>query len=210
MTNPARAERAALCDLFLTVGPDAPTLCGDWTTRDLAAHLIVRENRPDAAAGILIKAVADHGEKVRLEVAKGEWTALVDKVRKGPPFWSPTRLGAVDRLANTVEFFVHHEDVRRGRELAEARTLDAALSDVLWGALGRMAKLLVRKAPGGLTFVDPDKGSVVAKAGDPMVTVKGPVGELILFAYGRQANSHATLDGPADVVEATRTARFGI
>ena len=46
-----RAERTALCDLFLAVGPDAPTLAGEWTTRDLAAHLVVRERRPDAAAG---------------------------------------------------------------------------------------------------------------------------------------------------------------
>jgi uncharacterized protein (TIGR03083 family) len=44
----ARAERAALCDLFDEVGPDAPTLCAGWTTRDLAAHLVIRERRADA------------------------------------------------------------------------------------------------------------------------------------------------------------------
>lgn len=63
MTNPARSERHALCDLFMEVGPDAPTLCGEWTTRDLAAHLVVRESRPDAAAGILLKAAASHGDR---------------------------------------------------------------------------------------------------------------------------------------------------
>ena len=44
--NP-RGSVVALCDLFEEVGPDAPTLCGDWTTRDLAAHLVMRERRPD-------------------------------------------------------------------------------------------------------------------------------------------------------------------
>ncbi len=39
-------ERAELCDLFDELGPDAPTLCGDWTTADLAAHLVVRERNP--------------------------------------------------------------------------------------------------------------------------------------------------------------------
>ena len=36
----AQRERRALVETMRTVGPDAPTLCGDWTTRDLAAHLV--------------------------------------------------------------------------------------------------------------------------------------------------------------------------
>ena len=47
MTPPlARRERHELCDLALTVGEDAPTLCGDWIVKDLVVHLLVRENRP--------------------------------------------------------------------------------------------------------------------------------------------------------------------
>lgn len=210
MTNPARSERSALCDLFLAVGPDAPTLCGEWTTRDLAAHLVVREHRPDAAVGIVVKALSGHGEKVRLGVARKQWEQLVDEVRSGPPVWSPTRLPAIDRLANTVEFFVHHEDVRRGAGIIEPRTLDAALSSALWSALSRMAKLLVKKAPGGLTFVEPTLGTLVAKAGDPSVTVTGSVGELVLYAYGRQSRCVVDVTGPVDLVAATGTASFGI
>lgn len=37
----------------LVAGPDAPTLGAGWKTRDLAAHLVVRESRPDAAAGVI-------------------------------------------------------------------------------------------------------------------------------------------------------------
>ena len=56
----ASRERAALVNTMRAVGPDAPTLCGEWTTRDLAAHLVLRERRPDAAAGILVPALAGY------------------------------------------------------------------------------------------------------------------------------------------------------
>jgi hypothetical protein len=36
-------ERAQLSDLFDELGPQAPTLLTPWTTRDLAAHLVLRE-----------------------------------------------------------------------------------------------------------------------------------------------------------------------
>ncbi len=58
--NHAQSERAALCDMFEAVGPDVPTLCDGWTARDLAAHLVVRERRPDAALGILAAPFAAH------------------------------------------------------------------------------------------------------------------------------------------------------
>src|SRR5262245_545971 len=98
MTNVARAERFALCDTFVAVGPDAPTLAGDWTTRDLAAHLVVRERRPDAGLGIVIPPLADYGDKVRHNVAETPWPELVNMVRSGPPVWSPMRIDVVDVL----------------------------------------------------------------------------------------------------------------
>ena len=96
MSSPARAERAALCDLFLEVGPDAPTLCGGWTTRDLAAHLVVRERRPDAAPGIVSRVLAGHSEKVRIAETERPWPELVERVRSGPPVWNPMRFEPVD------------------------------------------------------------------------------------------------------------------
>ena len=58
MTRYARPEREALCDLLTDLGPEAPTLCAGWRTRDLAAHLVLRERRPDAAPGILLPLLA--------------------------------------------------------------------------------------------------------------------------------------------------------
>ena len=45
----AQKERERLAELFLEVGPDAPTLNEGWTTRDLAVHLLIRESKPAAA-----------------------------------------------------------------------------------------------------------------------------------------------------------------
>ncbi len=210
-TNPAQRERATLCDLFAEVGPDAPTLCGDWTTRDLAAHLVVRERRPDAAIGIVVSKAAGYTDKVQAGVATNPWDALIDDVRSGPPIWSPTRIGAVDKAANTVEFFVHHEDVRRGTEPWEPRELDAELTDALYSMLSKMAKRLVKSSPVGIVLAPDDgRAAVVAKQGEPSVTVSGPVGELVLFAYGRQAHSRVDITGDNESIPAVRSASFGI
>ena len=75
--NVARLERAAICDLFDELGPDQPTLCEGWTTRDLAAHLVTRERRPDAAVGILVKPVSGFTEQVRAAAAKRPFEELV-------------------------------------------------------------------------------------------------------------------------------------
>ncbi len=210
-TIPARRERAELCELFLELGPDQPTLCGDWTTRDLAAHLVVRERRPDAAIGIIVSQAAGYTDKVQAGVADTEWDELVDTVRSGPPFWSPTRITKVDELANTVEFFVHLEDVRRAQPTWEPRSLDADLTDALYGALGKMAKRLVKNSPVGIVLEpDDDHEPIVAKHAEPSVTVRGPVGELVLFVYGRQAHSSVELFGDDESVAAANAASFGI
>ena len=52
MTTPATLERRRFADALLEVGPDAPTLCDGWSTRDLAAHVVLRDRRPDAAGGL--------------------------------------------------------------------------------------------------------------------------------------------------------------
>ena len=211
MATPATLERRRFADELATVGPDAPTLCDGWAARDLAAHVVLRDRRPDAAAGVLVSALAGHTDKVQAKIAGQDWDRIVDQVREGAPFWSPTRLDAVDRLANTTEFFVHLEDLRRAGAEWTARDLDDELIDDLAAALRRSAKMFARKAPAGITLA-PDDGRepVVANDRDPMVTIRGPVGELVLWIFGRQDHALVAYDGPDDAVEALRTASFGI
>lgn len=208
--NHARAERSALCDLFEQLGPDAPTLCEGWTARDLAAHLVVRESRPDAAAGILAPPLARYGDSVRDRYAARPWDRLVASVRNGPPRFSPMRLGPLDRATNTVEFFVHHEDLRRGAPGWEPRTLGPGLEDELWKILTRMGRLLARRSPVGVVAEAPGRAPLTLRAAEPTVRIRGDVGEILLFLEGRQGAARVELDGPPDAAEALRTARFGI
>jgi uncharacterized protein (TIGR03085 family) len=211
MTTPAGRERAALAALFDEVGPDAPTLCEGWATRDLAAHLVLRERRPDAAIGIVVRAFSKHTAHVQERLAAQDWPGLVDRLRNGPPMLSPTRIDALDRIANSIELFVHHEDVRRAAAVWEPRDLDPELIGDLHSALRRMAKLLTRRSPVGVELQPTDGPAlIVAKAANPSVTVRGPVGELVLFVYGRADHAQVELDGPADAVERLRQVSFGL
>lgn len=180
-------ERNALCDLFTEVGPDAPTLCEGWQTRDLAAHLVVREHRPDAAPGILLKPFAGYTRRVQDTYARRPWSELVDLVRAGPPVYWPTRIGAVDRLVNTIEFVVHHEDVRRAQPSWEPREPEPERDAAIWTGVVRAAKLVLRRSPVGLVLRRPDGVEVVPRRGPNTVLITGEPGELLLFAFGRDA-----------------------
>ncbi len=212
VTNHAQAERSALCDLLVDVGPDAPTLCAGWTTADLAAHLVVRDRRPDAAVGLVVKPLEGWTERVRTASRDGSsYADLVEQVRTGPPVWSP--LGVVpglDAIANTVEYFVHHEDVRRATPSWVPRPLGRALEDVLWSRLSRVARLLMRRAPVAVTIATDDGRSVVAKGDGSAVTVRGRPSELTLLAFGRAPHVRLDCAGADDDVRALLSASYGL
>ena len=191
-------ERAALCDLFTSLGPDEPTLCTGWRTRDLAAHLVLRERRPDAAPGILIRPLAGYTKRVQDGIARRPWTDLVELVRTGPPALAPTRIPLLDRLVNSVELFVHHEDVRRARPGWEPRPPDPVRDAAIWAGVARAGKLTLRRSPVGLVLRRPGGaeaggeaggevgGEVVVRRGPNTVIVTGEPGELLLWAFGRE------------------------
>ena len=208
-TTPARAERSALCDLFLEVGPDVPTLCEGWDARDLAAHLVVRERRPDIAPGLFIGALAGYSEKVRVAEKERPWPELVARVRTGPPRWNPMHVDKIDGLANSIEYFVHHEDVRRAQDGWTARDLDPELEDAIAAPLTRMGGILTRRAKVGLVLEPTGRDRIRLRKGEPVVTISGPIGELVLYVYGRKDVAQVELSGPADAVEQVRAASFG-
>ncbi|OCB54671.1 TIGR03085 family protein [Mycobacterium malmoense] len=202
----AQRERAALVDTLRGVGPDAPTLCEGWTTRDLAAHLVIREYRPDAAPGILIPFFAAHTQKVQDRTAETGWAELVDKVASGPPMYSPFKL--LDPVANVAEMFIHHEDVRRAQPDWQPRALEPELSARLRGTLPLMARLTLAKVPGRVALRTPEGKTLLTAGRGPAVTVTGPPEELLLFAVGRSAR--VEFDGDASAVQAVREAPKGL
>ncbi|MEU6808437.1 TIGR03085 family metal-binding protein [Streptomyces sp. NPDC046831] len=204
MSTFAKRERLLLADLLETTGPDAPTLCEGWRTRDLAAHLVVRERRPDVAGGALIKQLAPRRDKVLEEYAAKPYDELIRLIRTGPPRFSPFQLKQIDEAANTVEFYVHTEDVRRAQPDWTPRELDTVFQDTLWSRLERVARLLGRGVPTGVVLRRPDGQTVVARRGTPVVTVTGEPSELLLFAFGRQDTARVELDGDKDAIAALR------
>jgi uncharacterized protein (TIGR03085 family) len=203
----AQRERAALVDTMRGVGPDAPTLCEGWKTRDLAAHLMIREYRPDAAPGILIPFFASRTEKVQNEVVeRTDWEGLLDKVASGPPVYSPLKL--LDPLVNVAEMFIHHEDVRRAQPGWRPRALEPALTARLGRTVPLMGRLTLAKVPGRVALRTPDGKTVLTVGSGPAVTVTGAPEELLLFAVGREAD--VELAGDTSAVQAVRDAPKGL
>lgn len=210
MTTHAQRERLLLADLLESSGPDAPTLCDGWTTRELAAHVVVRERRGDAAAGQLIPRLADRLERVSKEYAAKPYEELVQLIRTGPPRLSPFAIKQLDEASNTVEFYVHTEDVRRAAPDWTPRVLDPVFADALWSRLERAARVLGRRSPVGLVLRRPDGQTVVAHKGSPVVTVTGEPGELTLFAFGRQRAAQVEVQGEEDAVAKAQAAKLGV
>ena len=197
MTEPIDVrERTGICDLFVELGPDAPTLCEGWTTADLAAHLVLREHFqrwPDA--------------KLAAEKAKG-FPALVARLRSGAPL-IPWRIPRLRNVLLGLEFFIHHEDVRRANG-REPRPEMADLEGVSWRMTGYSAKRIEKRIrPYGLELVRPDGAKKRFGSGE-MATLTGPASELILYMGGRRATAQVSLSGAPDAVATLERTKLAV
>lgn len=208
--NHARGERSALCDLFDQLGPDAPTLCAGWTTYDLAAHLVLRERRPDAVPGIALKPLAGHTAAVQARLkARHPYPELVDLVRRPGGVYGV--LPFLDETVNTLELLVHHEDVRRAQPSWEPRELPGDLERLIWRWVSAGGRLMLRRSPVGVVLHR--LGGGVALGGPqvgPKVEVTGRAAELLLFCFGRQAHAKVELRGDPAAIARLKDARLGI
>src|SRR5690606_18778648 len=124
----AKSERAALCDLFDEVGPGAP--------------------------GLLVRPRAGRTERRMAETKqRWEYAELVDRLRHGPARLSVFAIPGIDDAANTTEFFVHHEDVRRAGEVPlPHRELGEEVEDWMWRRLKLLGRAFFRRAPVGVVL----------------------------------------------------------
>ncbi|MGI5215148.1 TIGR03085 family metal-binding protein [Plantactinospora sp. CA-290183] len=209
MPRYADVERQSLADLLLSLGPDASTVIEEWTTRDLAAHLVIRERRPDAAAGILLRPLRAHSERVRTGLAARPYPALVELVRHRPR-WSPLSLPALDELASLTEFFVHHEDVRRAQPGWQPRELAEGHHGALWRRIPALARMSLRRFPADLLIQAPGHGETSTGAGGEQLRLVGSPAELTMFLFGRQRVARVQLAGPTELADRLRTRRLGV
>jgi uncharacterized protein (TIGR03085 family) len=197
---PHRRERHALCQLMVEVGPDAPTLCEGWDARHLAAHLVVRERRPVAAAGLIVPAMAGATEAaMRQEMDRHTFEELVALVDGGPPWW----WRGVDRFVNLLEFVVHHEDVRRGRPDWKVRP-ESEVRDterLVWLSLRRGARLLARRVKGvELELRRPDGDVIRVRPTGAKAVVTGRPIEVLMYLMGRRSVADVSLTGDEEAL----------
>ncbi len=144
----AQRERTALCDTALQVGEDQPTLSGEWTVKDLVVHLLVREGSP-AAAGIFVSPLARLTELESRRLGRRDFTVLVEKLRSGPPLYSPyavPRLDAAAEHAGVLRPPRGHPSRPAGR--GRPASLPAADEKLLWSMVRTAGKGLTRGRTG--------------------------------------------------------------
>jgi uncharacterized protein (TIGR03085 family) len=193
-----RRERSALADTLLSVGPGAPTLCAGWDAGDLAAHVVVRERRPDADLSLLLPwgVLRRWTDRVRDRVrGRTPFGELVEKVRCGSIFTKPA---LVEETFNLSELYVHHEDVRRGDGPAPPRAIPPEMGAALWRRLRRLAPLSFRGDRAlRIDLVTPDgrAARIHPRGSGPIVTITGEPLELLLYAFGRRDAAFVEIAG---------------
>ena len=206
MPSLARRARLALCDPALQEGPAAPTLCDPWDGRRLAAHLLVRERQPVAAAGIQISALNGLNEGAMDRLEGKDFGLLVERLRRPPSI--PFALPGLDRVVNTLEYFTHHEDVRRAQPEWSPRVLDDADEATIWTLLTVAGRGMARRTGVPVVIESGDRSATLRRGTDPVI-MRGRPSELALALQGRQRVADVEYDGPADSASRVRGAALG-
>lgn len=194
MTSFAKRERSAICQTLRQLGPDQLTLCQGWTTKDLLVHLIVRENRPDAAVGLFVPFLNSYTKSISNKYQDKSFEELISIFENGPKSPSPFAIPKVDELANTFEFLVHHEDILRAQDNYQPRQFTQEDSKLLWSRFTKSAVFFMRKVKIGV-IAKTDQGTYTLKRGNDAVTISGNIVDLVMFAFGRQNKTEIVFEG---------------
>ncbi|HEV7625436.1 MAG TPA: maleylpyruvate isomerase family mycothiol-dependent enzyme [Streptomyces sp.] len=193
------AERAALTQTMLDLGPDAPTCCEGWTVRDICIHLVLIEWRQDSWFG---HQLGDRNERARRyydglvqRERERDWPSLVNRLRSGPPL-GPLALNALRNRMSLREYVIHHEDIRRANGMAPRTGLDD-IQEAMWSKLPGFRRL-VKPGTFGIEAVWPGRDRLTLRPGGSAVTLTGEPLELILLVFGRTSVAHVETSGPAD------------
>ncbi len=108
---------------------------------------------------------------------------------------------------NTVEFFIHVEDVRRAQDGWEPRPISRELADALWVRVGPGG--MAKKVPATIVITSPGRADKERGTG-PRLIVAGDPGELIMFGAGRQGAAKVEISGDAALAAHLRAAPLGV
>jgi uncharacterized protein (TIGR03085 family) len=143
-------------------------------------------------------------DRIAAEKAKG-FSALVARLRAGAPV-VPWRIPRIRNVLNGIEYFIHHEDVRRANGRGPRNDIDD-LDALAWRMTRFTGRRLARGIrPFGLELVRPDGAHHVFGSGSTAV-LRGRPTELLLFVAGRRSTAQVTVEGEPDAVAAVERAQ---
>ena len=139
---------------------------------------------------------------------------LVDRVRRGPARFSIFAIPGVDEGANTTEFFIHHEDVRRAGDSPQtSRQLGEDVEEWMWRRLKLLGRAWFRRVQVGVVLerlgsaaADGAPETIRAVSGASTVTLVGNPSELMLYAHGRTSVAEIKLVGEPEAIEILNSA----
>ena len=200
----AQRQRALICDLFLELGPFAPTLDEGWKTQDLAAHLWIREHKPLAMLGVISEKFSDMTARIQMEALHTNgFIGLVERLRTPSLLMRP-----VDSIVNGAEFFIHHMDVLRAND--RDQTLSEKDEDSLRGSI-KMFAGSVAKTYGDRVVIDTNDGKQMEFGqGTRPVHLIGKPSEIIMFVSGRTDHANVDLVGEPEAVKKFTESAVGI
>jgi uncharacterized protein (TIGR03085 family) len=108
---------------------------------------------------------------------------------------------------NTVEFFIHVEDVRRAQDGWTPRQISPELSDALWARVGPGG--MAKRVPATIVITSPGRADKERGSG-PHLTLQGDPGELTIFGAGRQEAARVEITGDAELAARLRAASLGV
>lgn len=181
------AERRRIADLIDSLTPEqlaAPSLCGSWTTREVAAHLAVPFVVPQwrFLPAIVRSGFNLHGANARLarEVGRRPAGELAAVLRSNAEH--PLRPPVVGHPGQLTDLQVHGQDIRRPLGLATELDPDRLRVSLDFLLSGRAIGFVDRRRIAGLRFEATD---LDWSAGDGPL-VRGTGEALLLALSGRR------------------------
>jgi uncharacterized protein (TIGR03083 family) len=190
------AERRRVADLIDSLDPaqlEVPSLCGAWTVKQVAGHLVAAVTAP---AGATWRAVLRGGFRLHranallaAEIARRPAATLADDLRRHAE--NPFRPPLVGYPGQLTDLQVHGQDMRRPLGLPHGLELDRLRTTLDFLTGGRAFGFTPRRRLAGLRFEATDLNW--AWGAGPVLA--GPAEALMMAMTGR-AVALGELDGP--------------
>ena len=189
-------ERRRVADLVDSLSPeqlDTPSLCGDWTVKQVAGHLLAAISKPPTP---LLPLVARSGFNIHKANARLA-TLMAERSREDLARGlrdnadNPFRPPIVGYPGQLTDLQVHGQDMRRPLGLPHGLQLDRVRVSLDFLVGGRAVGFTPRRRVAGLRFEAADLDWSTGTG--PLVT--GPAEALMLAMTGRRV-ALAELDGP--------------